>query len=108
MNASASDKIVCETGFIQNGTCQEGYISKYKGIPCTDDSDCVLLRKNGSRAGYSECKCGINGGGYSYCALAEGDDEYRKVIHAYDFIQVGNIYCHTLLRFGPCQDEIEP
>ena len=53
--------------------------------------------------GYSECACGYNGGGYSYCALAEGDDEFIDVINTFQYILLRSYNCHTLLRFGPCK-----
>ena len=89
-----------------NGKCAAAPISKYKGVPCTNDTDCPLAWANGSSAGNSKCECGFNGGGYSYCALSEGDSEYRDVIKAYGFMEIGNIYCHTLLRWGPCEGAI--
>ena len=53
--------------------------------------------------GYSECACGYNGGGYSYCALSEGDAEFINVINTFQYILLRSFNCHTLLRFGPCR-----
>lgn len=73
------------------------------GIPCSSDSDCVLINSTGQTVGYSECSCGYNGGGYSYCALVEGDDEFINVKNSFQFLLLRSFNCHTLLRFGPCK-----
>lgn len=76
----------------------------FPGIPCSSDSDCKLVNSTGDVVGYSECACGYNGGGYSYCALSEGDDEFRQIINSFQYILLKSFGCHTLLRFGPCKD----
>lgn len=86
-----------------NNTCVESRKSVYPGIPCSSDMDCALINSTGHTVGYSECSCGINGGGFSYCALAEGDTEFINVKNTIQFLLLRSFNCHTLLRFGRCK-----
>ena len=86
-----------------NNTCAESRRSQFPSSPCSSDSDCSLVNSAGKVVGYSECSCGYNGGGFSYCALAEGDDEFINIINTFQYILLRSFNCHTLLRFGPCK-----
>ncbi len=44
----------------------------------------------------------ILSGGFTYCTLSEGDEEFSQMKDKFTFIVSRGFYCHTLLRFGPC------
>ena len=109
--------MACASGYIQNGQCYPALKSKYKGRPCTNDDECVAYNHLGELVQYGECQCGYNGGrnkhmlhiyllnklgGFTYCTLAEGDEEFSQMKDKFTFIVSRGFYCHTRLRFGPC------
>jgi len=93
----------CASGYLVNNSCSESRHSLFAGSPCSSDSECALLNSSGNVVGYSECSCGYNGGGYSYCALSEGDQEFINIMNTFQYILLRSFNCHTLLRFGPCK-----
>ncbi|CAD8090466.1 unnamed protein product [Paramecium primaurelia] len=103
-NIKADNPKACYYGYINpnNGTCQNGPHSLTKSKPCETDTDCILLDSDQKLYGYSECQCGFNAGGFSYCSLAEGDPEYLKILELFQWLLQVNQYCHTILRYGPC------
>jgi hypothetical protein len=42
-------------------------------------------------------------GGFTYCTLSEGDDEFLDMKNKLAFILGTSFNCHTSLRFGPCR-----
>lgn len=71
----------CSSGYMQNGTCQTPPKSTVELRTCSSNNDCITQFPDGTTiAGYSQCQCGTNGGGYSYCSLVEGDSVYQSMI----------------------------
>eukprot|EP01016_Furgasonia_blochmanni_P002956 TRINITY_DN11156_c0_g2_i2.p1 TRINITY_DN11156_c0_g2~~TRINITY_DN11156_c0_g2_i2.p1 ORF type:complete len:351 (-),score=24.41 TRINITY_DN11156_c0_g2_i2:120-1172(-) len=95
---------ICKSGRIVDDKCALPRISVIKGRPCEADEDCALVDANGNPQGYSECQCGYNGGGFTYCSLAEGDSEFQDMLDKFQFILFRSAGCHSLLRFGPCKN----
>jgi len=58
---------------------------------------------NGSDAGHTTCECGFNAAGFSYCMLSQGDEEFTQIKLKFEFVIATSIFCHTLLRYGPCR-----
>jgi len=98
----ADNPVACASGYIENGQCYPALTSRYKGRPCTNDDECVAYNHKGELVQYGECQCGYNGGGFTYCTLAEGDPEFSQMKDKFAFIVARGFYCHTRLRFGPC------
>jgi hypothetical protein len=71
-------------------------------MPCSNDEECILVNDSNIKVGNTECQCGFNGGGFTYCKLSEGDQEFRDIIKSFQFILLFGYECHTSLRFGPC------
>ena len=71
-------------------------------MPCSNDEECILVNDSNIKVGNTECQCGFNGGGFTYCKLSEGDQEFREIIKSFQFILLFGYECHTSLRFGPC------
>ncbi|KAL4441759.1 hypothetical protein ABPG74_008756 [Tetrahymena malaccensis] len=95
----------CASGYISKGACAQGLSSKSSSrpLPCSSDSDCLLVDSNGNDAGNTQCQCGFNPGSFSYCKLSEGDQEYQNVLQTFLFVLNTNFHCHTSLRYGPCK-----
>jgi len=98
----ADNPYVCESGYIKDGKCGAGLISKNKGQPCSMDEDCEFVDSENKVIGTGKCECGYNAGAFSYCALGTGDSEFSDMLRAFKYITVNNYYCHTNRRFGPC------
>eukprot|EP01015_Nassula_variabilis_P019240 TRINITY_DN3225_c0_g1_i2.p1 TRINITY_DN3225_c0_g1~~TRINITY_DN3225_c0_g1_i2.p1 ORF type:complete len:292 (+),score=27.05 TRINITY_DN3225_c0_g1_i2:3-878(+) len=96
----ADNPKTCASGYVKDKKCKKGRISQYKGRPCDNDQDCALVDGDGNTIDYSECSCGYNGGGFTYCQLAEGDDEFQEAVNKFQFILFRSYGCHTLLRLS--------
>lgn len=103
-NLKADNPKACASGFIRNGTCAPALTSQIKGRPCTSNADCISYDPSQKKlVQYGECSCGYNGGGFTYCTLSEGDEEFLDMVNKLAFIVGTSFNCHTSLRFGPCR-----
>lgn len=98
----ADNPVACESGYIADGSCAKGLVSRFLGQPCTGDSDCAYQNDKGEVVAFGVCQCGFNPGAFSYCPPATGDGEFRNLTNAVAYILASNAECHTLDRFGPC------
>lgn len=100
----ADNPLACESGYVKDGKCYPALVSRYKGRTCATDDDCEAYNYKRELVQYGECQCGYNGGGFTYCTLAEGDPEFQQMKDKFAFIVARGFYCHTSLRFGPCKE----
>jgi len=100
---SATNQAVCKTGYVYEGKCSEPRVSKLLPILCSGDQDCQTWL-NGAEGPPSTCVCGRNKGGYTYCMAVEGDEPYKDMIFKKKLVIQQSFYCHTLRRFGPCNN----
>ncbi|MEL6803440.1 MAG: hypothetical protein AAFO91_06640, partial [Bacteroidota bacterium] len=74
---------------------------------CSSFKDCPITSSTSTLAGYSECSCGFNSSGYSYCQPVQGDAEFVNYYRSLMYMTIDNYLCHTMARFGHCDAILE-
>mmetsp|Transcript_15591 Transcript_15591/g.28348 ORF Transcript_15591/g.28348 Transcript_15591/m.28348 type:complete len:697 (+) Transcript_15591:1267-3357(+) len=108
---------ICETGAckITDQTANVGVCTKAPKLAtkfpkiCTADSDCVGKNSAGE-VFTSECSCGYNMYGHSYCDAFPGDEPWLIFLDIYKYISVTNSVdiCHSADRYSAtCLDALQ-
>lgn len=97
---------LCESGFINNSTCQLLKNVDSIDAPCT--ADCVYRNTNGTNVTIAgSCQCGFNRDDKKYCTLGSAHDYYRNYVNLAKKLIVDTKDCHTAERRSPlCLDRV--